>query len=209
MKLKTFALLLSIILFLDLSIAAYILNNPPTTVLVTPPNTFLVHENLVRFSWNFYDIDNDTQQAYWIAIADNPTFVIPIINKLKKSLDKEVLLNLNEDKTYYWAVKTYDGKDWSEWSDVQTFTIYTSQTKTQIVIENKCQDGTLYNKCSIDLKYCFNGNLVEDCSKCGCPSNKVCQENGICKELIQQPIEIQKKGIFRKIIDFIKLLFTT
>jgi hypothetical protein len=37
----------------------------------------------------------------------------------------------------------------------------------------KCSDGTLNDRCSIDKpKYCYNGNLVDKASICGCPSGR-------------------------------------
>ncbi len=209
MKLKIFALLFGIILLFLNSSMAIILNNPPETVPITPQDTHVVEEKLVKFTWNFYDIDNDTQNAYWIIIADNGALKNPIINTIKTTPKEEVYFNIGKDNTYYWMVQTYDGKDWGKWSSIQTFALYTSQI-IQPIAENKCEDGTLYNECNNDFKYCINGNLIEDCSKCGCPANNVCQENGICKEVIQiTPEVIQKKSIFKKIIDFIKLLFST
>jgi hypothetical protein len=46
-----------------------------------------------------------------------------------------------------------------------------------------CVDGTLLNTCSNDKpKYCDNGNLVNDCQKCGC-SKGTCQADGTCQIL--------------------------
>lgn len=53
----------------------------------------------------------------------------------------------------------------------------------------QCMWNSVYNFCqwsgecqlgSSQPQYCNNGNLVYDCSMCGCPSGKVCQSNGIC-----------------------------
>jgi len=44
-----------------------------------------------------------------------------------------------------------------------------------------CSDGTRYGECSSDKpKYCDNGNLIDNCQKCGCPSGKVCRADGSC-----------------------------
>ena len=44
-----------------------------------------------------------------------------------------------------------------------------------------CSDGTPYGQCSpTKPKYCDNGNLVDRCDICGCPSGYSCQENGKC-----------------------------
>ncbi|KYK25764.1 hypothetical protein AYK26_01995 [Euryarchaeota archaeon SM23-78] len=44
-----------------------------------------------------------------------------------------------------------------------------------------CSDGTLYGKCAIlKPKYCDNGQLVDRCSACGCPTGYECLDNGSC-----------------------------
>jgi hypothetical protein len=48
-------------------------------------------------------------------------------------------------------------------------------------IVQKCSDSTLFKQCSTNKpKYCDNGNLIDKCSSCGCPSGKQCQSNGSC-----------------------------
>jgi len=45
-------------------------------------------------------------------------------------------------------------------------------------INQQCSDQTLYNQCSINKPYfCSNGNLIENCNTCGCPTGKECQNN--------------------------------
>ncbi len=47
-----------------------------------------------------------------------------------------------------------------------------------IISEPKCSDGTVYGECSLTKpKYCYSGELKEACGVCGCPSDKVCQDN--------------------------------
>src|SRR3989344_8401069 len=39
--------------------------------------------------------------------------------------------------------------------------------------QEQCQDGTLSNQCSITKTYfCSNGNLIQNCNACGCPTGK-------------------------------------
>ncbi len=46
---------------------------------------------------------------------------------------------------------------------------------------SECTDGTLNGQCSSTKpKYCSNGNLINNCSFCGCPTGKTCQTDGIC-----------------------------
>jgi len=38
-----------------------------------------------------------------------------------------------------------------------------------------CSDGTLYGQCSVTIPaYCSNGNLVNSCTQCGCPTGQAC-----------------------------------
>ena len=48
---------------------------------------------------------------------------------------------------------------------------------------NFCEDGTLYNECSISApNFCKNGNLISDCNLCGCaPGYGDCREDGTCE----------------------------
>ena len=48
-----------------------------------------------------------------------------------------------------------------------------------------CSDKTRYNQCSSTIpNYCSNGNLVNNCSLCGCPAYESCQGNGECLNII-------------------------
>ena len=47
----------------------------------------------------------------------------------------------------------------------------------------KCSDGTSYNQCSSQKpKYCQNGDLIDECSTCGCSTNKNCINNQCIEE---------------------------
>ncbi len=53
---------------------------------------------------------------------------------------------------------------------------------------NSCNDGTVSGSCSINKpKYCDNGNLINRCSSCGCPSGTSCQSDGSCISQAQTP----------------------
>ena len=46
---------------------------------------------------------------------------------------------------------------------------------------DKCSDGTSYGQCSSTKpKYCDNGNLINKCQVCGCPSSQTCKVDGSC-----------------------------
>ncbi|MEW6063413.1 MAG: hypothetical protein AB1571_03555 [Nanoarchaeota archaeon] len=162
MKLKKILMLVIAISLIYVSTAA---NNVPSVVPFEPKDTSIIHEQLQRFSWNFYDSDNDKQVAYEIAVADNYPFY-NAITKLKTSSNTSTTLALDGAKTYYWHVRAYDGKDWSKWSEVQTFTLQLSL--------RTCKDGTLFFKCNSKSQYCDSGFLIDDCDKCGCPEGYEC-----------------------------------
>ena len=52
----------------------------------------------------------------------------------------------------------------------------------ELIITNKCPDGTPYNQCSSTKpKYCKNGKLIDNCKLCGCPAGSECKEDGSCE----------------------------
>ena len=61
----------------------------------------------------------------------------------------------------------------------------------------KCADGTPYDYCSINKsKYCDEGNLIDKCSACGCPTNQVCQADGSCKIVIQKLLLLVEDALY-------------
>ena len=62
-------------------------------------------------------------------------------------------------------------------------------------IVQKCSDGTLYGQCSTNKpKYCDNGNLIDKCVTCNCPSNKTCKISGSCETAIACQDECSQIG---------------
>ena len=172
---KKGVLLITLILFLtvNISIAAKAPNKIPTVVPFEPQDTSIIHDQKPRFSWNFYDLDiGDVQEEYEIQIGDVSNLADALI-EYKLSKQTFTIINIDGDKTYYWRVRASDGKDWSKWSEIQTFTLDTSiQT---------CNDGTKYWTCNSKLQYCYGGNLVDNCDYCGCLQGYKC-ENKVCVE---------------------------
>ena len=86
----------------------------------------------------------------------------------------------------YQTCGDYDSDDCLEWSSTTICPPDTITCQNGICIqqgqkEQKCSDGTPYNQCSTNKpSYCENGNLINKCSTCGCPSGKQCQSNGGC-----------------------------
>ena len=59
----------------------------------------------------------------------------------------------------------------------------------------RCEDGTVYNRCSADKpKYCIEGELVDKCRFCGCPDGEDC-EGDVCVELGQEIIVEEPKEV--------------
>lgn len=58
----------------------------------------------------------------------------------------------------------------------------TKNSRCEHEIVKKCDDDTIYGQCSTNKpKYCDNGNLIDKCSVCGCPSGQQCQADGSCR----------------------------
>jgi hypothetical protein len=54
-------------------------------------------------------------------------------------------------------------------------------TDNTCVIAPQCSDGTFYSECSATKpSYCDNGNLVNSCDLCGCPSGQNCNSDKSC-----------------------------
>ncbi|MFA6106503.1 MAG: glycosyl hydrolase 53 family protein [Patescibacteria group bacterium] len=54
-----------------------------------------------------------------------------------------------------------------------------------------CSDSTPYNQCSAAKpQFCSQGILKNDCSRCGCPENFSCQNNGNCSFSLSAPIKV-------------------
>lgn len=56
-------------------------------------------------------------------------------------------------------------------------------TKSCYTTAQTCSDGTPYSQCSLTKpKYCSNGNLIDNCGLCSCPSGQQCNStNSQCK----------------------------
>ncbi len=58
-----------------------------------------------------------------------------------------------------------------------------SDTNIAEINVGMCSDGMLYGSCSkTKPNYCnSNGKIINNCQRCGCPRNLLCQKNGSCK----------------------------
>lgn len=88
----------------------------------------------------------------------------------------------------YQICGNYDADTCLEWSLVISCPANTI-CQNGNCIQQRCADGTPYGQCSTNTpKYCKNGNLINKCSTCGCPSNQACQTDGSCKTVVAQTL---------------------
>ncbi len=145
-------------------------NNPPVTNLISPKNNAV--SNKLIFVWDYKDIEGDKQTGYLLQLDDDWRFESPYNFYGLDETRLEVSLDLKEGP-YYWRVKSRDIYGWGEFSDWRRFDL---DLNVRV-----CKDGTLFWECSSNVPYyCDGGVLVEDCRRCGCDINEICQANGIC-----------------------------
>jgi len=76
------------------------------------------------------------------------------------------------------TIATYSSQTKTNWTTILAGTI---NTINFYFTPPTCSDGTSYSQCSSNKpKYCNNGNLIDKCSVCGCPSGQTCQSNESC-----------------------------
>ncbi len=165
--------ILLIILLMPLSIS--IQNHPPTTVLVYPTEGSVIKDSNPKFEWIVYDDDNDQQKEYWIQISKKEDMV----NSMGENIigpQKYTILRLEDERTYYWRVRTFDGVDWGQWSKIGNFNLD--------LTKNMCNDGTEYWGCNSNLQYCYGGDLINNCVYCGCKDGYKCNDAAMDAECI-------------------------
>jgi len=98
----------------------------------------------------------------------------PDIISFHKEIGKEILCSNT------WENNLVCGNDGNEYTNPDQAKCQGTTVKNYGLCE--CVDSTDYGKCSQNKpKYCDNGNLIDKCSVCGCPSGKTCQNDGSCK----------------------------
>lgn len=152
------------------------LNNRPEANLNTPSNNHIYSTDSPLIGWSYIDEEGDEQEAYLIAIASDFQFSDAAYTGGTDNTN-EKRVNIRKGSGSYWVrVKVKDKYQWSDWSNVREFYI-DLDPKT-------CSDGTKFWECSKNVpEYCDQGILVEDCSRCGCNINSICQPSGRCLEL--------------------------
>lgn len=151
-------------------------NTPPTVNLDSPTDTAVYPTNTPLIKWTYHDADGDTQRAYLIEIDTDYQFSNPIlIGGTDATTSKKVRLTRGEGM-YYARVKVMDDYSWSKLSNVRGFYIDLS--------EKACSDGTKFWECSTNPPfYCDGSTLTEDCTRCGCSVNALCEPSGKCLTL--------------------------
>uniref|UniRef100_UPI0032176F75 InlB B-repeat-containing protein n=1 Tax=uncultured Draconibacterium sp. TaxID=1573823 RepID=UPI0032176F75 len=91
----------------------------PVLILPADGDTSVYYEPL-KFEWSCNDADGDALE-YLFEIGDSPTNTL---QTWAKNVPEITLYGETEDigKTYYWKVKAYDGKKWSEYSEARKIT---------------------------------------------------------------------------------------
>lgn len=78
---------------------------------------------------------------------------------------------------------------------------YYLQKRIPVVIQ-RCTDEIPYGQCSLTKpKYCNNGNLIDKCSTCACPSGQECQSDDSCKTGVACQNECSQTGLKRCLDD--------
>lgn len=145
-------------------------NSAPSAYPTLPVNDGVT--NQLIFKWEYKDAENDLQTEFLLQLDDDWRFETPYNLYGLGNNFAELKFPIKEG-TYYWRVQVKDNYGWSSWSGWRKFDLDLS-VKT-------CNDGTPFWKCSVNIpKYCDGGVLIEDCRKCGCNMNELCQQTGSC-----------------------------
>ncbi len=127
-----------------------IYNNLPQTKLLNPRNGSILSINKPTFTWNFTDLDSESQTSYQVLIDDNPDF-----SSIDYSSDVQNSPNQNwhfpegigytslPDGVWYWKVRTKDSDgDWGFYSQPWKFFI---DSKTPESLITYPINNTFYN----------------------------------------------------------------
>jgi parallel beta-helix repeat protein len=152
-------------------------DNPPTVNLKEPENGLQTNNTSVLFKCNA----TDDQKIQNLTLYHNASGWNAIPSSTNSSCGKTCSINyqtnLPANKTYLWSCLAYDNATitQSDWADQNwTFTIYNEGIL-------KCSDNTSYGECSSNKpKYCNQGTLIDNCTKCNCTSG-ICKNDGSCE----------------------------
>ena len=135
-------------------------------IIIIYPQTTTYPSNITTLN---YSANDDNLESCWYSLDNG------ITNSSPDSTCSNYTGLISNEGSNTWAVYAND-----------TFGNWISKSVTFNIGEGEiCEDGTLYGKCSsIKPKYCDNGNLINNCSLCGCPLFYECQSDGSCSEIV-------------------------
>jgi hypothetical protein len=121
----------------------------------------------------------------WNVVPDNTSYYRIIIDCTKNAGGWPVLAENYRELT---LPNNPNGDD-----DIDGYTnleewLHNFSVQVEALPQDFCGDGTPYGRCSSNQpKYCDNGNLVDDCNSCDCPSGYDCQVDGSCQSVDVNP----------------------
>ncbi|MFH1592905.1 MAG: hypothetical protein ABIB47_06075 [Candidatus Woesearchaeota archaeon] len=147
----------------------YATNNREPSVTLNAPRDSGAVNNPVTFVWNYFDAEGDELEYSIVQIDDHRGFFSPVNYKVQGESFK---IRLDEGGEYWWRVQVVN-EFGSKISDANRFFLNTE--------EKVCSDGTDYFECSRNKPlYCDSGVLKDNCQKCGCDAEGLCQPDGSC-----------------------------
>jgi len=151
--------------------------NNPNPQLSSTMGTNTTKENLTCSS-TVTDPDGDRMNVTVRWYKNNAISLVSFYNNSASGTAFSTLLasgNLSIGDRWMCSMMLNDSRLNSSWVSSNTITILAPPSQT-------CSDGTGYGQCALDLpKYCSNGALIDNCTKCGCASGYSCNStNNSC-----------------------------
>ena len=214
-----FSLILSLILILSLSLVSAFsfpdfwnkitgkeISNPQTfgmISLVSPSNlTVFTHNKIdslrreyvqIYFSWSF---PNEKDIDYYVFVVDSGYGHGEVNVSSTSRFGKYI--GIGEFK---WKIKACNSLGCSDWSEQRTLIVNPFSSSFCAGPDN---ENISFGQCSSTKPlYCDNGNLINQCSSCGCSSGQQCQSDGSCKVGVNQGNNILLLHLDEKILNSI------
>ena len=174
---KTFLIFAIFFLLLANNVYAFCIDRDPPSA----PSNLLIHDSP-------YDDDGNISLS-WTAATDGPCENSAVAYyKIYRSDDgiNFVLIGTSTSTNYDDFSSLSEGKYWYKVTAVDSVIDNPHEgpgviATTTVKFNPFCPDGTRYDTCSVTKpKYCDNGNLVDRCDVCGCPSGQSCRADGTC-----------------------------